>query len=49
MKADEEMWIRFMMDFELKLEKPSTKMAWIEGLVMGISYFFGKQLPVTRG
>lgn len=31
-----------MMDFELKLEKPALKMAWMEGFVMGISYFFGK-------
>lgn len=31
-----------MMDFELKLEKPLLKTAWVEGLVMGISYFFGK-------
>lgn len=30
-----------MMDFELKLTKPSTKKAPIEGLVMGAAYFFG--------
>lgn len=30
-----------MMDFELKLEKPATKKAWIEGLVMGVAYFTG--------
>lgn len=35
-----------MMDFELQLTKPSTKKAPIEGLVMGISYFFGKA-PLT--
>ncbi|KXT05189.1 hypothetical protein AC578_8438 [Pseudocercospora eumusae] len=46
LKKDEDMWVKFMMDFELKLEKPSTKMAWIEGLVMGISYFFGGLLPM---
>jgi hypothetical protein len=36
-----------MMDFELKLEKPETKMAWIEGLVMGISYFLGTHKVTT--
>lgn len=30
------------MDFELKLDKPATKMACIEGIVMGVSYFVGK-------
>ena len=30
-----------MMDFELKLNKPSLKKACIEGVVMGISYFVG--------
>lgn len=30
------------MEFELKLSKPSVKKSWIEGLVMGISYFIGK-------
>lgn len=42
LKANEDMWVRFMMDFELKLEKPATSKAWIEGLVMGLAYFFGK-------
>lgn len=30
-----------MMDFELRLEKPAIRMAWIEGMVMGLSYFLG--------
>ena len=42
LKANEDMWVRFMMDFELKLEKPRTKMAWIEGIVMAVTYFFGE-------
>lgn len=33
-----------MMDFELKLSKPSTTWSCIEGLVMGISYFVGKSM-----
>lgn len=44
LKANQEQWVRFMMDFELKLEKPHTRMAWIEGLVMGVAYFIGKQI-----
>lgn len=43
LKVNEDMWVRFMMDFELKIEKPATKTAWIEGIVMGISYFIGKE------
>lgn len=35
-----------MMDFELKLQKQSMKKAWIEGLVMGVSYFVGGLLPM---
>ncbi|KAK3642611.1 Protein ccc1 [Elasticomyces elasticus] len=46
LKANEDMWVRFMMDFELKLVKPVTKMAWIEGAVMGVAYFFGGLLPM---
>ncbi len=36
---------QFMMDFELKMSKPSRKYACLEGLVMGLSYFVGKFLP----
>lgn len=32
------------MDIELKLEKPERKMAWVEGFVMGMSYFMGQCL-----
>ncbi|KAK5121113.1 hypothetical protein LTR85_005597 [Meristemomyces frigidus] len=46
LKANEDMWVQFMMDFELKLDKPATKMACIEGLVMGVSYFVGGLLPM---
>lgn len=34
--------LQFMMDFELKLEKPALNRAWISALVMGISYFLGE-------
>lgn len=32
-----------MMDFELKLSKPSRRYSCLEGLVMGVSYFVGKR------
>jgi hypothetical protein len=32
---------KFMMDFELKLERPKNSSGWISALVMGISYFLG--------
>jgi len=48
LKKDEDMWVQFMMDFELKLEKPRTKMVWIEGLVMGVAYFLGLCLNVMQ-
>lgn len=37
---------QFMMDFELKLTKPSIKHSLIEGLVMGVAYFIGGLLPL---
>lgn len=38
--------VQFMMDFELKLEKPKTSRAWISALSMGLSYFFGGLVPM---
>lgn len=32
---------QFMMDFELKLEKPDVSRAWISAGTMGLSYFIG--------
>ncbi|KAI4732596.1 hypothetical protein E4T50_16837 [Aureobasidium sp. EXF-12298] len=46
LKDNPDMWLRFMMDFELKLSKPNKKGAWIEGSVMGISYLLGGLLPM---
>jgi predicted membrane protein (TIGR00267 family) len=37
---------QFMMDFELKLEKPSASRAWISALSMGFAYFFGGLIPM---
>jgi len=47
LKKDKDTWVRFMMDFELCLEKPDTSRAWISALVMGFSYFVGGLIPMT--
>ncbi|RMZ84853.1 hypothetical protein DV737_g1024, partial [Chaetothyriales sp. CBS 132003] len=47
LKQNEDMWVKFMMDFELCLTKPQPSRAWIEGLVMGLSYFLGGLLPMV--
>nr|POE79883.1 vacuolar iron transporter 1 [Quercus suber] len=55
LKANEDSWVRFMMDFELKLEAPRAYQAMLDGVVMGLSYFLGKivegedQLPPPAG
>ncbi|KAL7811835.1 VIT family domain-containing protein [Trichoderma gracile] len=41
-----EQWIRFRMDFSLRLEKPNIHRAWISGLTMGLSYFVGGLIPM---
>lgn len=41
-----EMWVQFMMDFELRLEKPHTSRAWASALTMGMSYFIGGLIPM---
>ncbi|KAK4555874.1 Protein ccc1 [Recurvomyces mirabilis] len=46
LKRDPEVWVRFMMDFELQLERPAAKGAWLAGLVMAVAYFFGGLLPM---
>ncbi|CAK7213555.1 Protein ccc1 [Sporothrix bragantina] len=39
-------WIRFMMDFELKLKKPAVSRAWISAVTMGFSYLLGGLVPM---
>ncbi|PNP44699.1 hypothetical protein TGAMA5MH_03506 [Trichoderma gamsii] len=41
-----EQWIRFRMDFSLRLEKPNIHRAWISGVTMGLSYFVGGLIPM---
>jgi len=46
LSRDPEAWVRFMMDFELRLEKPGGSRAWISALTMGMSYFVGGLVPM---
>lgn len=39
-------WVRFMMDFELRLSEPDVGRAWISALTMGLSYFVGGLIPM---
>ncbi|KIH90784.1 vacuolar iron transporter [Sporothrix brasiliensis 5110] len=41
-----EMWVRFMMHFELRLECPEVSRAWLSALTMGMSYFVGGLIPM---
>ncbi|KAI4752779.1 hypothetical protein E4T52_06852 [Aureobasidium sp. EXF-3400] len=40
LKQDPEMWVKFMMDFELKLTKPNRAGAWIEGGILPMIPYF---------
>jgi VIT1/CCC1 family predicted Fe2+/Mn2+ transporter len=44
--ADKEKWVRFMMDFELRLPEPDIGRAWISAATMGLSYFVGGLIPM---
>ena len=39
-------WLRFMMDFQYKLEKPNLFRAWISAATMGGAYFLGGIIPM---
>ncbi|KAI9719768.1 MAG: hypothetical protein M1812_003256 [Candelaria pacifica] len=43
---NKDMWVKFMMDFELCLPKPNTSRAWISGVTMGSAYFLGGIIPL---
>lgn len=46
LSSNTEQWVRFMMDFELKLEKPNVSRAWISAVTMGAAYFIGGLVPM---
>ncbi|KIY02234.1 uncharacterized protein Z520_02372 [Fonsecaea multimorphosa CBS 102226] len=45
MRSYPDQWVQFMMDFELKLEQPARRSAYVSAIVMGISYFIGNLTP----
>lgn len=46
LKKDPQNWVDFMMAFELKMEKPKRRTAWICALIMGLSYLCGGIIPM---
>ncbi|TVY89632.1 Vacuolar iron transporter [Lachnellula willkommii] len=44
--ANEDKWVKFMMDFELKMEKVEKKQAWISAGALAGSYFAGGLIPM---
>lgn len=44
--ANTDLWVQFMMDFELGLDKPKTSRAWISAGSLGLSYFLGGLIPM---
>jgi len=46
LKKDPKNWVDFMMAFELKMEKPKRRTAWICAIIMGISYLIGGIIPM---
>lgn len=44
--ADKKQWVRFMMDFELRLPEPDVSRAWVSAATMGASYFVGGLIPM---
>ncbi|KAI9892840.1 MAG: hypothetical protein M1814_000999 [Vezdaea aestivalis] len=46
LKKDPEMWVQFVMDFDLRLEEPAGNRAWISALTMGMAYFIGGIIPM---
>jgi VIT1/CCC1 family predicted Fe2+/Mn2+ transporter len=43
---DEDSWVRFMMDFKVKVKEPDVSRAWISGATMGFAYLIGGLLPM---
>lgn len=43
---NQDQWVRFKMDFGLRLEKPNIHRAWISAVTMGLSYFIGGLIPM---
>lgn len=46
LKQDPQLWVDFMVKFELGLESPSIRTALFSGLTVGLSYFIGGFVPL---
>ncbi|KAJ3196595.1 hypothetical protein HK101_008387 [Irineochytrium annulatum] len=46
LKSNPELWVDFMMRFELALDRPDKKRSYISALTIGISYFLGGLVPL---
>ncbi|KAH6637188.1 VIT family-domain-containing protein [Chaetomium tenue] len=44
--VSKEQWVRFMMEFELRLPEPDAGRAWVSAATMGLSYFVGGLIPM---
>ncbi|PNY29851.1 Vacuolar iron transporter [Tolypocladium capitatum] len=45
--ADREQWVRFKMDFALRMDEPAGHRAWVSGATMGLSYLVGGLIPMV--
>ncbi|KUJ13527.1 DUF125-domain-containing protein [Mollisia scopiformis] len=45
-ELNKEMWVKFMMRFELELKKPDPSRAWISAGSLSVSYFLGGLIPM---
>ncbi|KAF2454373.1 Ccc1 family [Lineolata rhizophorae] len=46
LQANRGLYVKFMMDFELKLERPNRRFAFLAALAMGLSYLLGGLIPM---
>ncbi|KAJ3110219.1 hypothetical protein HK100_003113 [Physocladia obscura] len=46
LKERPEIWVEFMMKYELNLDKPDSSRLWISALTIGASYFMGGIVPL---
>lgn len=47
LSSDKSKWLNFMMEFELQLEKPDKKQAYIGAVRIGLSYAMGGIIPLS--
>ena len=46
LEKNTELWVDFMMKFELNLERPNPNRTWISALTIGFSYLLGGFFPL---